>query len=183
MPGLEIEAELNILTLSQDSPTLKEQPQLKNAGRRDTELDPLVLAAAFASVPHITRHHHSHDFFPAVGDPRAEGVWDWTKWTGQDAPSVRYDPQRRSYDSHQGPRKQRLRALGLPVDPEPQVEVATSPPELESPSVQIKTGSSKPSTGHETVTNERAFMYIPSSVVLALNDPLLIFRARVTPFG
>lgn len=127
MPGLDIEAEVSVLSLIQDSPIPKEQAKLKKIKRRDIELDPLILAAVVASGPHVTRHHHSHDFFPAVADPQAEGAWDWTKWTGQDAPSVKQDSKRRSYHSQQAPRRQRLRALGLPVDPEPQVGIVTSP--------------------------------------------------------
>jgi len=142
VPGLDIEAELSVLTLlTQDSSVPREPQQTKKIKRRDTELDPLILAAAFASGPHVTRHHYSHDFFPAVGDPRAEGAWDWTKWTGEDASSVKQDPKRRSYNSQQAPRRQRLNALGLPVDPQPQVEIVTSPTELRSPSLQAENRS------------------------------------------
>ena len=143
MPGLDIEAQAGVLTLVRDPPTPKEKPQSKKIKRRDIELDPLILAAAFASGPHVTRNHHSHDFFPAVGDPRAQGAWDWTKWTGEDASSVKQDPKRRSYHSQQAPRRQRLRALGLPVDPEPQAEAAASP--------------TQPRISNETVPNERAY--------------------------
>jgi len=157
MPGLDIEAELSVLTLlTQDSPVPNEQKQPKKIKKRDSELDPLILAAAFASGPHVTRHHHSHDFFPAVGDPRAEGAWDWTKWTGEDAPPVKQDPKRRSYNSQQAPRRQRLEALGLPVDPEPQVEIVTSPTELRSPSLRNQTGSPRSSFSNVTFLNERA---------------------------
>ena len=157
MPSLDIEAELSVLTLiSQDSPIPNEQPQVKKIKRRDTELDPLILATVFASGPHVTRHHHSHDLFPAVGDPRAEGAWDWTKWTGEDASSVKQDPKRRAYNSQQAPRRQRLRALGLPVDPEPQVEIVTSPTELKSPSLQTQTRSPRQSISNGTIPNERA---------------------------
>lgn len=156
MPGLDIEAQLGVLTLIRDPQTAKENSQTKKIKRRDTELDPLILAAAFASGPHVTRNHHSHDFFPAVGDPRAEGAWDWTKWTGEDASSVKQDPKRRSYRSQQAPRRQRLRALGLPVDLEPQVEIVTSPTELKSPSLQTQPRSPRPSISSEAILNERA---------------------------
>ena len=161
MPGLNIEAELGVLTLlTQESPFPKEQQQSKKIKRRDTELDPLILAAAFSSGPHVTRHHHSHDFFPAVGDPRAEGAWDWTKWTGEDASSVKHDPKRRSYNSQQAPRRQRLKALGFPVDPEPQVQIVTSPTELKSPSLHAQSRSPRPSISNGTATDERAcFVY------------------------
>jgi GTP cyclohydrolase II len=151
MPGRDFEAEVSVLPMIQDSLIPKGQQQPKKIKRRDTELDPLILAAAFASGPHVTRHHHSHDLFPAVGDPRAEGAWDWTKWVGQDASSVKQDPKRRTYHSQQAPRRQRLRALGLPADPEPQVEIVTSPTELKSPSL-----SAGPSISSKAVPDERA---------------------------
>lgn len=146
MLSLDIEAELDVLTLLTQDPPIREQQQTKKTRRRDGELDPLVLAAAFASGPHATRHHNSHDFFPAVGDPRAEGAWDWTKWAGEDASSVRQDPKRRSHTSQQAPRRQRLKVLGLPVDPEPQAKIAISPTEPRS----------RTSVSNETVPNERA---------------------------
>ncbi|CAA7259637.1 unnamed protein product [Cyclocybe aegerita] len=74
--------------------------------RRDAALDPLLIAAAFASGPHVTRNHYHHDFFPGVMLPKAEGAWDWTKYTGEDAskpPRKKY-----AYVSRQGPRRQRL---------------------------------------------------------------------------
>ena len=157
MPGLDIEAELGVLTLlTQDLPISKEQQQTKKIKRRDAELDPLILAAAFASGPHVTRHHNSHDFFPAVGDPRAEGAWDWTKWTGEDASSVKPDPKRSSYNSQQAPRRQRLRALGLPADSESQAEIVTSPTGHKSPSLQTQARSPRSSISNWTVPNERA---------------------------
>jgi len=157
MPGLDIEAELGVLTLlTQDALAPKEPQQPKKVKRRDSELDPLILAAAFASGPHVTRHHYSHDFFPAVGDPRAEGAWDWTKWTGEDASSVKHDPKRRSYNSKQAPHRQRLKALGLPVDPEPQLEIVTSPTERRPPSLQAQGGSPRLYINNGITTNERA---------------------------
>jgi GTP cyclohydrolase II len=156
MPGLDIEAEVGVLALIQDSQIHKEQMKSKKIKRRDTELDPLILAAAFASGPHVTRHHHSHDLFPAVVDPLSEGAWDWTKWTGQDAPAVKQDPKRRSYHSQQAPRRQRLKDLGLPVDSKFQVEIATYPTDLKPPSLQTQIRSPRTSISSETVTNERA---------------------------
>ena len=151
MPGLDIDSQFNVLPL-----TLEEKSQSKKVKRRDIELDPLILAAAFASGPHVTRNHHSHDFFPAVGDPRAEGAWDWTKWTGEDASSVKQDPKRRSYRSQQAPRRQRLRALGLPVDPEPQVDIVAPPTELKSISLHTQASSPGLSVSSGLVPNERA---------------------------
>lgn len=145
MPGLDIEVQVG--PLIRDSPIPKEQLQSKKARRRNTELDPLILAAAFASGPHITRNHHLHDAFPVVGDPQAESAWDWTKWTGEDASSPKRDPKRRSYHSQQAPRRQRLRSLGLPVDPEPQVETLSLKTQAKSP---------RPNIGNETDPNKRA---------------------------
>jgi GTP cyclohydrolase II len=146
MPGLEIETQLGVLPLIRDPPSPKQNPQSKKIKRRDTELDPLILAVAFASGPHVTRNHHSHNFLPTAGDPRAEGVWDWAK----------QDPKRRSYQSQQAPRKQRLRVLGLPVDPEPQDGTVTSPTEVKSPSFQTHAKPLKPSITNVSVPNERA---------------------------
>lgn len=76
--------------------------------RRDSELDPLMLAAACASGPHVTRNHYAHDFFPAVGDPQAEGAYDWTKWHAQSAKDREERKLRLKYVSRQAPRSQRL---------------------------------------------------------------------------
>ncbi|KAI0092202.1 GTP cyclohydrolase II-domain-containing protein [Irpex rosettiformis] len=84
--------------------------------RRDAELDPLMLAAVYSSGPQVTRNHYAHDFFPAVGDPQAEGAYDWTKWQPENSKTV--DSQRRprlKYVSRQEPRSQRLRKQGLEV--------------------------------------------------------------------
>ncbi|PPQ77364.1 hypothetical protein CVT25_010947 [Psilocybe cyanescens] len=75
--------------------------------RRDAALDPLLIAAAAASGPHVTRNHYHHDFFPGVMLPQAEGAWDWTKYTGED-PSAKGGRKRLAYVSRQGPRRQRL---------------------------------------------------------------------------
>jgi len=172
MPALDIEAELSVLTLLTQDPLIpREQQQSKKIKRRDAELDPLILAAAFASGPHITRHHHSHDFFPAVGDPRAEGAWDWTKWTGEDASSTKHDPKRRSYNSQQAPRSQRLKALGLPIDPEPQVEIVTSSTELRSPSLQAQCRSPTAGISNGAAINERACSVYTIKLVASSQRP------------
>ncbi|KAI0353031.1 hypothetical protein OH77DRAFT_1383722, partial [Trametes cingulata] len=83
--------------------------------RRDADLDPLLLAAA-ASYGHVTRNHYAHDFFPAVGDPRAEGAYDWTKWQPED-PSARHERRPRlKYVSRQAPRSQRAKQEGKEND-------------------------------------------------------------------
>ncbi|KAL6305811.1 GTP cyclohydrolase II-domain-containing protein [Sparassis latifolia] len=110
--GVSDEALLDLLT----APTF---PVAKHGTkRRDSELDPLLLAAAAASGPHVTRNHYAHDFFPAVGDPRAEGAWDWTKWRGDDALSRQERKPRLKYVSRQKPRRQRLRELGIEANEE-----------------------------------------------------------------
>ncbi|KAF9076984.1 GTP cyclohydrolase II-domain-containing protein [Rhodocollybia butyracea] len=75
--------------------------------RRDAALDPLLIAAACASGPHVTRNHYQHDFFPGVMLPQDEGSWDWTKFTGEDV-STKTERKRLAYVSRQGPRRQRL---------------------------------------------------------------------------
>lgn len=91
--------------------------------RRDAALDPLLIAAAAASGPHVTRNHYHHDFFPGVMLPQSEGSWDWTKFTGEDA-STKSERKRLTYVSRQAPRKQRLLEEGKENDP---VERGTDP--------------------------------------------------------
>jgi GTP cyclohydrolase II len=74
--------------------------------RRDAALDPLLFAAAAASGPNVTRNHYTHDFFPGVMLPRAEGAWDWTKWKGEDSGAK--EKKRLTYVSRQAPRSKRL---------------------------------------------------------------------------
>ena len=54
------------------------------------------------------------------------------------------------------PHRRHLEALGLPVDPEPQVEVSTSPTELEFPPLQTRTRSTRLGTNNGLAPNERA---------------------------
>ncbi|KDQ64372.1 hypothetical protein JAAARDRAFT_27993 [Jaapia argillacea MUCL 33604] len=75
--------------------------------RRDAELDPLLLAAATSSGPHVTRNHYTHDFFPGVMDPQAQGSWDWTRWQGEDV-GVKQERKKLTYVSRQAPRSKRL---------------------------------------------------------------------------
>lgn len=82
------------------------QAAAKSFARRDAALDPLLIAAAAASGPHVTRNHYHHDFFPGVMLPKAEGSWDWTKWTGDS--SSRPERKHFAYVSRQAPRRQRL---------------------------------------------------------------------------
>jgi len=80
--------------------------------RRDAVLDPLLIAAAAASGPHVTRNHYHHDFFPGVAVPQAEGAWDWTKWSADDS-DTKSERKRLAYVSRQTPRRQRLAAASL----------------------------------------------------------------------
>lgn len=76
--------------------------------RRYSELDPLMLAAVASAGPHVTRNHYAHDFFPAVGDPLAEGAYDWTKWHATSTKDRQERRPRLKYVSRQAPRSQRL---------------------------------------------------------------------------
>lgn len=80
--------------------------------RRDSELDPLLLAAATSCSPHVTRNHYTHDFFPPVVEPRAEGAWDWTNWRPNDAQSKAERKPRLRYVSLQAPKSKKLRDSG-----------------------------------------------------------------------
>lgn len=83
----------------------------KTLPRRDAALDPILLAAAAASGPNVTRNHYCHDFFPGVMLPQAEGAWDWTKWQGEDTPAADAKPvgkKRLTYVSRQAPRSKRF---------------------------------------------------------------------------
>ncbi len=107
-------ADLELLDML-TAPVVPDPHELTKKGtyrRRDSDLDPLLLAAA-ASYGHVTRNHYAHDFFPAVGDPRAEGAYDWTKWQPG---SLSARPERKvrlKYESRQTPRSLRLKQLGL----------------------------------------------------------------------
>jgi GTP cyclohydrolase II len=111
--SLDVEAELSVLN-ALTAPAIS--IPTKHRQQFDSEMEPILLAAAVCSDPHVTRNHYAHDFFPAVGDPSAPGAWDWTKWTSEQTPSSKQDPNKARYVSRQAPRRQRLRALGLPVD-------------------------------------------------------------------
>lgn len=87
--------------------------------RRDADLDPLMLAAVYSSGPQVTRNHYAHDFFPAVGDPRSEGAYDWTKWQAEDPKTVeQHRRPRLKYVSRQEPRSQRLKREGVQAEDE-----------------------------------------------------------------
>ena len=71
--------------------------------RRDAALDPLLIAAAAASGPHVTRNHYHHDFFPGVRLPQG----DLPKYSVEDA-SSKNASKHLTYVSRQAPRRQRL---------------------------------------------------------------------------
>ena len=95
--------------------------------RRDADLDPLLLAAA-SSYVQVTRNHYAHDFFPAVGDPRAEGAYDWTKWQAEPSKAADQPRPRLKYVSRQEPRSQRMRRQGNAVDETTQVRTSQAAP-------------------------------------------------------
>jgi GTP cyclohydrolase II len=107
-------------------------PTAKGAfSRRDAALDPLLLAAAAASGPNVTRNHYHHDFFPGVAMPQMEGSYDWTKWSGEDASTI-HGRRRLTYVSRQAPRRQRLsiesgKENQLPVAPLKSADNVPSP--------------------------------------------------------
>ncbi|OSX59443.1 hypothetical protein POSPLADRAFT_1048762 [Postia placenta MAD-698-R-SB12] len=98
--GISDLALLDMLT-APDLPTPKRAMR-----RRDSDLDPLLLAAAAAYGPHVTRNHYAHDFFPALSDPRSEGAYDWTRWRGE---TKQERKPRLKYVSRQAPRSQKLK--------------------------------------------------------------------------
>ena len=71
--------------------------------RRDAALDPLLIAAAAASGPNVTRNHYHHDFFPGVRLPQG----DLPKYSIENA-SSRNASKHLAYVSRQAPRRQRL---------------------------------------------------------------------------
>ncbi|KAI1796193.1 GTP cyclohydrolase II-domain-containing protein [Ganoderma leucocontextum] len=121
-------ADLELLDML-TAPVVPSSDELRKKGaykRRDSDLDPLLLAAA-ASYGHVTRNHYAHDFFPAVGDPRAEGAYDWTKWQPG---SLSARPERKvrlKYESRQAPRSHRLKQLGLKEKENDSVRTASIP--------------------------------------------------------
>ena len=81
-------------------------PNKANFARRDAVLDPLLLAVAAASGPHVTRNHYHHDFFPAPPSLRSESEKDQVRRPSDDSPKT--ECKRLAYVSRQAPRRQRL---------------------------------------------------------------------------
>ncbi|KAF8639791.1 hypothetical protein AX17_001050 [Amanita inopinata Kibby_2008] len=85
-------------------------PSKARFARRDAALDPLLIAVAAASSPHVTRNHYHHEFLPAVLLLHSEGTKDWTKRPVEDSP-VKSERKRLAYVSRQAPRRQRLQSV------------------------------------------------------------------------
>lgn len=93
--------------------TADSRPTAKKVIGRDAALDPLMLAAAMASGPHMTRNHYTHDFFPGVQLPSLQPHVDWSRWSGTDASVAKDKEDKRTkaklaYVSRQAPRRERL---------------------------------------------------------------------------
>ncbi|KAF7792888.1 hypothetical protein EIP86_003989 [Pleurotus ostreatoroseus] len=143
-----IDAGLSDLALL-DFLTSDDLPVGKNGfKRRDADLDPLMLAAVFSSGPQVTRNHYAHDFFPAVGDPRAEGAYDWTKWKPEDSKTTGGRRQRLKYVSRQEPRSQRLQREGLLKEQEEKENGALEATEVLRPADNIPFPSSSSTHTH-----------------------------------
>src|SRR6266550_920805 len=84
-------------------------PNKANFTRRDAALDPLLLAVAAASGPHVTRNHYHHDFFPAPQLVRSEGKKDPIRRPSDD--SSKTERKHLAYVSRQSPRRQRLQNI------------------------------------------------------------------------
>ncbi|CAE6481734.1 unnamed protein product [Rhizoctonia solani] len=94
--------------------------------RRDAPFDPLLLAAAASTGPHMTRHHYHHDFYPVDEEATSPKIGAYVHCDAD-------DESRPMYVSRQKPRRERLRELGVTEDgqaavglPE-DVKMATSP--------------------------------------------------------
>jgi GTP cyclohydrolase II len=156
---------LNILT----GPT---PPKRRILPRRDAALDPLLIAAAAASGPHITRNHYAHDFFPGVTLPTAEGSWDWTKFTGEDASSSNTTKKTKlAYVSRQAPRRVRMQRGEIPHEGKENQRQA--PPS--TPLVAISTDNLPHGIATQRVSRRRRSSAAPSPTVegKVLSTPLL----------
>ncbi|KAF8730313.1 hypothetical protein AX14_005657 [Amanita brunnescens Koide BX004] len=84
-------------------------PDKGNFARRDAALDPLLLAVAAASGPHVTRNHYHHDFFPALQSLRSECKKDHIRRSSDESPKT--ESKHVAYVSRQAPRRQRLQSV------------------------------------------------------------------------
>ncbi|KAI3615350.1 gtp cyclohydrolase-2 [Moniliophthora roreri] len=156
--------------------------------RRDAALDPLLIAAAAASGPHITRNHYAHDFFPGVMLPQHEESWDWTKFKGESSSSSKSDRKRLAYVSRQAPRRQRL-GLAIPEESKENDATLTSSPlsavdnlqNIPRPSLSA-TSEEKPGT--KNITTNPSASAVPPRKPDAPLEVKCMARTRVpTPHG
>lgn len=112
---------LKVLT----SPSPLKSSQGGRYKRREAPLDPLLLAAAFSSGPHVTRHHyHHHHVLPAADDPLPESHPVATGDATRNMPtSTSTDASKAKYKSQQAPRSQRVKEKQHDSDKENQREV------------------------------------------------------------
>ncbi|KAG6842029.1 hypothetical protein C0991_003555 [Blastosporella zonata] len=150
--------------------------------RRDAALDPLLIAAAAASGPNVTRNHYHHDFFPGVMLPQHEGSWDWTKFTAEG----KTERIRLTYASRQAPRRQRPQESpleqGKENDPLEREQDSTKssdvlPPKKRRPSLVTPTPDVKPRTSVSP-------LLVPVVPTLPLVEVKCMARTRIpTPHG
>ncbi|KAF9058064.1 GTP cyclohydrolase II-domain-containing protein [Panaeolus papilionaceus] len=161
-------------------------PQAKAFARRDAALDPLLIAAAAASGPHVTRNHYHHDFFPGVMLPQAEGAMDWSKFTGEDS-AAKSARQKLTYVSRQAPRRQRLGSLDEESKENNQPEDLQPLKETQNvPSTQRKRRSSVASiTDHKVQASAQALAdVVPSTLPPEPVHVRCMARTRIpTPHG
>ncbi|KAL5488203.1 RIB1 [Sanghuangporus weigelae] len=53
-------------------------PVIPDKKQKDAAINPLLLAAALASGPHVSHHHYHHSFFPSAEDVDAYS-WEWSE--------------------------------------------------------------------------------------------------------
>ncbi|TFK43666.1 GTP cyclohydrolase II-domain-containing protein [Crucibulum laeve] len=161
--------------------------------RRDAALDPLLIAAAAASGPHVTRNHYHHDFFPGVMLPQSEGSWDWTKWSA-DSASNRSERRRLTYVSRQAPRRQRLQSTvseneegkenDKPRETDPLKTADNLPlsPKKRRPSIVATPSSTILGTRSKSTSTSESFS--PTKPVAPLVEVKCMARTRIpTPHG
>jgi len=139
--------------------------------RRDAALDPLLIAAAAASGPHVTRNHYHHDFFPGVMLPQAEGAWDWTKFTGEDL-SSKAERKRLAYVSRQAPRRQRLNTLeaGKENDHPREIDMLKSAENLPLPSKKRRPSLASSATISENKPQSTKTHHVSESTLSPVNQ-------------
>ncbi|KAG7096699.1 hypothetical protein E1B28_004113 [Marasmius oreades] len=146
--------------------------------RRDAALDPLLIAAAAASGPHVTRNHYAHDFFPGVCMAQHEGSWDWTKFTG-DSSSTRSDRKRLTYVSRQAPRRQRLGLVNGEIEKKNDIPVPLAAVENIPPDRPVETDLGIKPTSNSEVTAHKRKPSVPVEVKVKC-----MARTRIpTPHG